>query len=398
MGVTTPNISIYIPAAGETNYDSAFAAGMVNIDQHDHSGAPNKGVPISSAGIADFSITYNKLNANVVLAGGGLAVDSGTPNKLKVDGILLPIFQLAANGFIARTGATTAAARTLTGTANQITVTNGDGVAGNPVFSIPNTFDLTGKDIICQSITINGTSSGANETLVDAILNHNFQTLISVTNTTDGTAAFPGYFISAANSQQATWCILPNAYTVDTNVAGYSFTNMITSNGCIWQVSSNKVFKWSHGSVGAGTIMILDPATGLYPNNDNAISCGKSGNRWSEVWAANGTIQTSDETVKTDITCSTLGLPFLNKLRACQFRFKDGKRTHFGFLAQQVKAVIDEIGSDFGGFIDPKVKDPNDKGTLALRYDQFIAPIVSAIQEISMRMSILEDVVFNKVA
>ena len=62
MGVVTPNISIYIPSAGETNYDAPFSAGMVNIDQHDHTGGPNKGVPIGTGGIADGSVTFAKLN------------------------------------------------------------------------------------------------------------------------------------------------------------------------------------------------------------------------------------------------------------------------------------------------------------------------------------------------
>jgi hypothetical protein len=41
------------------------------------------------------------------------------------------------NGIVAHTAANTFTARTITGTANQITVTNGDGVAGNPTLSTP---------------------------------------------------------------------------------------------------------------------------------------------------------------------------------------------------------------------------------------------------------------------
>jgi len=43
----------------------------------------------------------------------------------------------AANGIVVRTGAGTTTNRTITGTANQITVTNGDGVSGNPTLSLP---------------------------------------------------------------------------------------------------------------------------------------------------------------------------------------------------------------------------------------------------------------------
>jgi hypothetical protein len=53
------------------------------------------------------------------------------------DSDLNAIAALAANGIIVRSGTGTAAVRTITGTANQITVTNGDGVGGNPVLSLP---------------------------------------------------------------------------------------------------------------------------------------------------------------------------------------------------------------------------------------------------------------------
>ena len=241
MGTTTPNMSIYVPAAGETNYDSAFAAGMTNIDQHDHSGAPNKGVPLSSSGLANFSVTYEKLNANVVLAGGGLAVDGGTPNKLKVDGILLPIFQLASNGVICRTSASTVSARTITGTANQITVTNGDGVSGNPTISIPATLDLTGTDIICETITVNGVAPTPDDNvrLIGVNLNHDYGTSIAVTNTSNGTSSNASYFIQGEGGQFLVMGVFANGYTVDPNIAGYAFFNLQADKGAILQTKTN---------------------------------------------------------------------------------------------------------------------------------------------------------------
>lgn len=65
MGQITPNISIYIPSDLETNYGQSFQAGMVNIDQHDHTGAPFKGVPIPSGGIANGAITLPKLDVSL---------------------------------------------------------------------------------------------------------------------------------------------------------------------------------------------------------------------------------------------------------------------------------------------------------------------------------------------
>lgn len=140
MGQVTPNIGIYTPAAGETNYDASFAAGMQNIDQHDHSGGPNKGVPIGTSGVADGSITYPKLNANVADNTTGIGTNTGPlANQLIILGLLKNIFQLVAtSGFISKDGSL-AHARTLQPTANQTTMTNGDGVAGDPVFGLAST-------------------------------------------------------------------------------------------------------------------------------------------------------------------------------------------------------------------------------------------------------------------
>lgn len=50
--------------------------------------------------------------------------------------LLAAVAGLGANGFMARLSGSTAAARTMIGTANRISVTNGDGVAGNPTFDL----------------------------------------------------------------------------------------------------------------------------------------------------------------------------------------------------------------------------------------------------------------------
>lgn len=51
------------------------------------------------------------------------------------------------NGIIAHAGSGSAEPRTITGTSNQITLTNGDGVSGNPTISIPDAITFTGKTV-----------------------------------------------------------------------------------------------------------------------------------------------------------------------------------------------------------------------------------------------------------
>jgi hypothetical protein len=161
----------------------------------------------------------------------------------------------------------------------------------------------------------------------------------------------------------------------------------------------------------------------IYPSIDNNKSCGKNGNRWSAVWAANGTIQTSDERSKKNVQDSELGLNFIKSLRPVSYKWieggkeiekivyrdadgnevdKDaegalpaeiitksipGDRTHFGLLAQEVKAALPN-GVDFGGWVLTDKENPDSQQ--ALRYDQFIAPLIKAVQELSQENALLK--------
>jgi hypothetical protein len=164
--------------------------------------------------------------------------------------------------------------------------------------------------------------------------------------------------------------------------------------------------------------MRITSAGTTQPGTDNAYSLGASGIRWSAVWAANGTIQTSDEREKQDIIDSDLGLDFVSKLRPVSFKWKvgqnivtsevvkdehgnpildengkektesvitprQGKRVHYGLIAQEVEALLD--GKDFGGFIHDEETD-----TKGLRYDQFVPLLIKSIQELQAKIVTLE--------
>lgn len=73
---------------------------------------------------------------------------------------------LSSNGVAVRTTTDTWAVRTITGTANEITSTDGDGVSGNPTLSLPSALTFTGKTVTGGSytsptITGSPTASGA---------------------------------------------------------------------------------------------------------------------------------------------------------------------------------------------------------------------------------------------
>lgn len=87
---------------------------------------------------------------------------------------------------------------------------------------------------------------------------------------------------------------------------------------------------------------------------DNTYKLGTSGKRWSEVFAANGTINTSDEREKEQINkIDDKVLKAWEKVNYVQFKFKDsvvkkgdGARWHFGLIAQRVKEAFESEGLD----------------------------------------------------
>ncbi len=167
----------------------------------------------------------------------------------------------------------------------------------------------------------------------------------------------------------------------------------------------------------------IDPdVDAFYPTVNDVSDLGYSNLKWDDVYATNGTIQTSDKNVKDNITESDLGLDFVNKLKPVSYKFKEKTRTHYGLIAQDIEEVLSDISkstTDFAGFIKTQKEDhslwtkddvetqdgsehlgdfKNPLGTkidgeysYALRYEEFISPIIKAIQELSAKVKALEE-------
>ena len=152
-------------------------------------------------------------------------------------------------------------------------------------------------------------------------------------------------------------------------------------------------------------------------SGDNQVQIG-DGSSTTYVY---GTVQNrSDERDKADIQDTQLGLNFIEKLRPVDYRWdmrddyfeivEEGKdergesiqkvvkhekngskkrnRFHHGLIAQDVKRVINEMGIDFGGFQDHTVNGGCEVQTIG--YDELIAPLIKAVQELSERLKKLE--------
>lgn len=127
----------------------------------------------------------------------------------------------------------------------------------------------------------------------------------------------------------------------------------------------------------------------------NVSSLGTSYYKWSDVYANNATIQTSDLSLKKDVQYGLSGYDALfDALRPMSFIFVDGEsgRRHLGMGAQDVETAMERAGissMDFAGFI--KSERPEGGGyNYALRYGEFIPLCIDQIQRLKARMDKLE--------
>lgn len=71
---------------------------------------------------------------------------------------------------------------------------------------------------------------------------------------------------------------------------------------------------------------------------------------------------------------------------------KDGSkarhRYHYGLIAQELKATLDALGIDYAAYQDHSLEGGLDVKSIG--YDELIAPLIKAVQELSARISVLE--------
>jgi hypothetical protein len=111
----------------------------------------------------------------------------------------------------------------------------------------------------------------------------------------------------------------------------------------------------------------------INPAKDDSASLGGASNRWREVYATNGTINTSDYRIKKNIVELDYGLNEVLRLAPVSFDRIDGKPgRQLGLVAQAVADVIPEV----------VVRNDKPEALLGLKYGDLIPVIIKAIQEL----------------
>lgn len=131
----TPGMFVFVEQ-GTVNADSGWVLtsdAPITLDVSPLTFAQFSGAGQITAG-SGLTKTGNTLNVG---AGTGITVNA---DDVALTGQALAFHNLATNGLVTRTGAGTVTGRTLTGTTDRVTVTNGDGVSGNPTVDIASSY------------------------------------------------------------------------------------------------------------------------------------------------------------------------------------------------------------------------------------------------------------------
>jgi len=358
--------------------------------------------------------------------GGGVTTFSAgstgfTPNTASTGAITLAGTLAVANG---GTGATTS-----TGSGSVV-------LATGPTITTPT---ISGDTTVNGLRLGKGISSGVNNTVFG--LNAGNSQTTGVSNTLVGMRS--GYLLTSGTqntffgrsagggvtTQNNNTCIgyntaVGSAIGADNTAIGYYALFNTTS--------TTATLNTAVGSNALSTLGTYTNCAGLGANaevtGDNQIQLGDS----ATTTYVYGTVQNrSDIRDKADVRDTQLGLAFINSLRPVDYKLdmrddykppqpetpedptdpeykvalsawqeacnlsnithdgsKKRSRYHHGLIAQEVKAVLDAQGIDFGGYQDHKVNGGQD--VLSIGYDELIAPLIKSIQELTARIAQLE--------
>jgi hypothetical protein len=123
------------------------------------------------------------------------------------------------------------------------------------------------------------------------------------------------------------------------------------------------------------------------PIPDNDAYLGTATHRWSVVYAGTGTINTSDERDKSNITNLDYGLAEVLKLRPVSFNWKEKPQwgTKLGLIAQEVKDVVSEVvvHGELDTFKDENGNPQPKSDKYGIYYSDLIPVLIKAIQEMN---------------
>jgi hypothetical protein len=163
-----------------------------------------------------------------------------------------------------------------------------------------------------------------------------------------------------------------------------------TGSGHDWRIINNAgllLFGQSTNDLATINEVVRLGGSSLTPASDNDVTLGNSSLRWTNVWAVNGTIQTSDANDKESITDINSGLSKIMQLKPVTYHWKDTsidmQKPHLGFIAQELKNIVPEavVTHDWQETPDGGATEWRETEKLGVNYSELIPVLTKAIQE-----------------
>lgn len=165
----------------------------------------------------------------------------------------------------------------------------------------------------------------------------------------------------------------------------------------------------THDTLYNGNYTAFFSSSGNFANRNNG-DLGSSTYEWGTAYLSSAPIVSSDKNAKHDIMdLSEVYRQIILRARPVQYKYNNGtsNRWHTGFIAQDVEAILTELGlttSDFAGLIKSPINSVVNKNgeydttseiigyIYSLRYEEFISPAISVIQEQQEELNSIKEV------
>lgn len=214
-------------------------------------------------------------------------------------------------------------------------------------------------DILDEAVLLTATQTLTNKTLTNPVLVSPAYSGSASTGQTYDTAGVVELFVygatgSAVRLRDRSAAADNEIWSIDT--AGGSGTLSINANNDALSVGTSALQITRSGTTVTGITLltsngdiVVTPASGRFrPSSDGGNDCGGPSNRWSSVWATNGTIQTSSRATKHVLGCldPAEAMAALRGLAIYRYHYlrpdgtPDTEYTHTGPVAEEMPAVL----------------------------------------------------------